>query len=223
MRVSPLGFLRRVRELCDAHGVLLIADEVAVGFGRTGRMFACEHEQVSPDIMALAKGLTGGYLPLAATLTTEEVFEAFLGSHEEFRTLFHGHTYTGNQLACTAALASLRIFEEDRTLEHVNGLLPRFERELSKISQLPHVGDVRHRGLMAGIELVAERSEKTEYPPAKRIGQRVCEEARRRGLIIRPLSNVIVLMPPLAVTESELIEICTITRESIQKVTEETS
>ena len=194
MLVHPPGYLRAVRELCDRHGVLLILDEVATGFGRTGRMFACEHEGVAPDLMCLAKGITGGYLPLAATLTSERIYEGFLGEHEEFRTFFHGHTYTGNPLACAAALATLDVFERGA---HA-GAPPAEDRAAgatcsSRSPTHPAVREVRRCGFMVGIELV-------EHPLPVRIGHRVTLEARRRGAIIRPLGDVVVLMPPLSIS-----------------------
>jgi adenosylmethionine---8-amino-7-oxononanoate aminotransferase len=214
MIVHPEGYLRDVRELCDRHGVLLVCDEVAVGFGRTGRMFACEHEGVAPDLLCLAKGITGGYLPLAATLAGERIYEGFLGEHEEFRTFFHGHTYTGNPLACAAALATLEVFEEERTLELLADKIALFERLLEPVTGLPTVAEVRQRGFMCGIEL-------TEFPVEARMGHRVTLEARRRGAIVRPLGDVIVLMPPLAVSELELERLVVIVWESIVAATTE--
>ncbi|MEA2332922.1 MAG: adenosylmethionine---8-amino-7-oxononanoate aminotransferase, partial [Thermoleophilaceae bacterium] len=208
MLVHPEGYLRAVRELCDRHGVLLILDEVATGFGRTGRMFACEHEDVAPDLLCLAKGITGGYLPLAATLATERVYEGFLGRFEEFRTFFHGHTYTGNPLACAAALATLDVFREERTLQRLEGKIELLAELLEPIAAHPAVREVRRRGFMTGIEL-------EERPLAERIGHRVTLEARRRGAIIRPLGDVVVLMPPLAMTEADLRRLVEITAEAI--------
>ncbi len=153
MLVHPPGYLRAVRELCDRHGALLICDEVATGFGRTGRMFACEHEEVAPDLLCLAKGITGGYLPLAATLATEEVYKGFLGEYEEFRTFFHGHTYTGNPLACAAALATLDVFEEERTLERLRPKIELLGDLLAGVEAMPEVREVRRCGFMTGIEL----------------------------------------------------------------------
>jgi adenosylmethionine-8-amino-7-oxononanoate aminotransferase len=209
MLVHPPGYLRAVRELCDRHDVLLIVDEVATGFGRTGRMFACEHERVSPDLLCLAKGITGGYLPLAATLTTERIYEGFLGEFEEFRTFFHGHTYTGNPLACAAALASLDVFREERTLEHLGPKIEVLGRLLERIESLAAVREVRRRGFMVGIEL-------QEHPVVLRMGQRVTVEARRRGAIIRPLGDVVVLMPPLAISEADLWRLLEIIRAAIE-------
>lgn len=219
MVVAPEGFLKRVEAICRRHGVLLIADEVAVGFGRTGTLFACEQEDVRPDLMALAKGLTGGYLPLAATLTTEEIYEAFLGQVAEGKTFFHGHTFTGNPLACAAALASLEIFRRERLLERIQPKIRHFGSRLEAFRDLESVGDVRYKGLMAGIELVADKETKEPYPVEKRVGVKVILEARRRGLVIRPLGDVIVLMPPLAIPIEELDRILDVTYESIDTVT----
>jgi adenosylmethionine-8-amino-7-oxononanoate aminotransferase len=215
---QPPGWLAEVRRLCTRYGVLLIADEVATGFGRTGTMFACEQEGVSPDLLCLAKGITGGYLPLAATLATEEIFRAFLGRYDEFKAFFHGHTYTGNPLACAAALASLDLFEKERTLEKLRGKILRLSRRLAEIAKLPHVGDVRQRGFMAGIELAADVPARTAYPVAERRGHHVCMEARRRGAILRPLGDVVVLMPPLGISTRELDQLCDIARDSIAAV-----
>ena len=217
---APAGYLARVRAACDREGVLLIADEVAVGFGRTGTMFACEHEGVRPDLLCLGKGITGGYLPVAATLATDEVYRAFLGDPASGRTFYHGHTYTGNPLGCAAGLASLRVFELERTLEGVRARAALMAGRLAAMAALEHVGDCRQRGLMAGVELVADRGAKTPYDPALRVGHRVILEARRRGLILRPLGDVIVLMPPLNIPMSVLAEMLDITAECIRIVTE---
>jgi adenosylmethionine-8-amino-7-oxononanoate aminotransferase len=205
----PEGYLRQVRELCDRHGAFLICDEVATGFGRTGRMFACEHEGVSPDFLCLAKGITGGYLPLAATLTTERVYEGFLGAFEEFRTFFHGHTYTGNPLACAAALATLDVFEEEHTLERLQPKIALLERLLEPVAAMPEVAEVRRCGAMVGIEL-------REQPLELRMGHRVTLEARARGAIVRPLGDVVVLMPPLAISEADLERLVGIVAASIE-------
>src|SRR3954452_25310911 len=191
--VHPPGYLADVRALCDEYGKLLICDEVATGFGRTGRMFACEHEDVSPDLMCVAKGITGGYLPLAATLATERLYEGFLGRHEEFRTFFHGHTYTGTPLACAAAPATLRLFEQERTLEQLQEKIALLGSLLEPVAAMPGVAEVRRRGFMVGIELEG-------FPADARAGHQVPLAARRRGAIIRPLGDVVVLMPPLAIT-----------------------
>ncbi len=212
MLVHPLGYLPAVRELCDRHGVLLICDEVAVGFGRTGKMFACEHEGVSPDFLCLAKGMTGGYLPLAATLATEEIYEGFLGRHEELRTFFHGHTYTGNPLACAAALACLEVFEEERTLERLGPKIGLLSRLLESVADLPAVSEVRQVGLMAGIELGG-------FALEERIGHQVTLDARRRGAIVRPLGDVVILMPPLSMSEQDLRRLVATTAEAIAAAT----
>jgi len=208
MLVHPPGYLREARELCDRFGVLLICDEVATGFGRTGTMFACEQEDVAPDLLCLAKGLTGGYLPLAATLATERIYEGFLGAPEQGRTFFHGHTYTGNPLACAAALASIEAFERERTLERLQPKLDLLGEELEAVAAMPEVSEVRRCGAMVGIDL-------GEHDPALRLGHRVTLEARRRGAIVRPLSDVVVLMPPLAISEADLRRLIEITAESI--------
>jgi adenosylmethionine-8-amino-7-oxononanoate aminotransferase len=204
MIVQPPGFLRRVRELCDRHGLLMITDEVATGFGRTGRMFACEHEGVVPDIMALSKGIAAGYLPLAATVTTEEVYGAFMGEYAELKTFFHGHTFTGNPLACAVALKSLELFEKDRLLDALQPKIARLAERLNACARLPHVGDVRQCGLAAGIELVEDKATKRAYPWEQKIGIRVCLEARKLGIFSRPLGNTVVVFPPLAITRDEL-------------------
>ena len=213
MLVHPEGYLRGVREACDRHGVLLILDEVATGFGRTGRMFACEHEGVAPDLLCVAKGITGGYLPLAATLAGERVYEGFLGEFEDFRTFFHGHTYTGNPLACAAALASLDVFEEERTLERLQPKIDLLGRLLVPVAAHPAVAAVRRRGLMTGIEL-------RSFPLELRMGHRVTLEARRRGAIVRPLGDVVVLMPPLSIAEADLTRLVEITGEAIAAAAE---
>jgi adenosylmethionine-8-amino-7-oxononanoate aminotransferase len=209
MLVHPPGYLHAARELCDRFGVLLICDEVATGFGRTGTMFACEQEGVTPDLLCLGKGLTGGYLPLAATLSSERIYEGFLGAPEEQRTFFHGHTYTGNPLACAAAIASLEAFERERTLERLQPKIELLGERLDAVAAMPEVAEVRHRGFMVGIDL-------GQHDPALRLGHRVTLEARRRGAVVRPLGDVVVLMPPLAISEEELRRLVEITAESIQ-------
>jgi adenosylmethionine-8-amino-7-oxononanoate transaminase len=195
MICQPAGFVRGVRELCDRHSVLMIADEVAVGFGRTGRMFACEHDGVTPDILCLAKGITGGYLPLAATLATDAVFDAFCGEPHERRTLYHGHTYTGNPLACAAAMASLDLFEQTNLLDHINASAAIIADRLGELRDHPHVLDVRQRGVMVGIELCRDRATAEPFDFSKRTGAALCMSMREQGLIVRPLGDVIVLMP----------------------------
>ncbi|MEA2269279.1 MAG: adenosylmethionine---8-amino-7-oxononanoate aminotransferase, partial [Solirubrobacteraceae bacterium] len=209
IHVHPEGYLRAVRELCDEFGVFLICDEVATGFGRTGRMFACEHEDVRPDFLCLAKGLTGGYLPLAATLTTERVYEGFLGAYAELRTFFHGHTYTGNPLACAAALATLRVFDQERTLESLQPKIALLGELLAEhVEPLAAVAEVRRRGFMVGIQLA-------EAPLEAQMGHRVTLEARARGAIVRPLGDTVVLMPPLSIAPAELRRLVEITAAAI--------
>ncbi|MFN8216973.1 MAG: adenosylmethionine--8-amino-7-oxononanoate transaminase [Solirubrobacterales bacterium] len=208
MLIHPPGYLKAVRELCDRHGVLLICDEVAVGFGRTGTMFACEQEGVAPDLLCLAKGITGGYLPLAATLATETIYEGFLGAPEEFRTFFHGHTYTGNPLACAAALATLDVFEEEQTIARLQPKIALLEELLAGVAAMAEVSEVRQKGFMVGIDLDA-------WDPALRMGHRVTEAARERGAIVRPLGNTVVLVPPLAISAEQLRELVAITADSI--------
>lgn len=217
MLTWPQGYLSHLRELCDTHDVLLIADEVATGFGRTGRMFACEHEGVSPDLMVVAKGITGGYLPLAATFTSKKVCDAFYADYEELKTFFHGHTYTGNPLACAAALANLRLFEEDAVLDRLQPKIERLRALLHRFWDLPHVGDVRRAGFMVGIELVKDKKTKEPFPLARRTGRRVTLKARQKGVIIRPLGDVVVLMPPLVIPEEDLERLCTVAAESIRE------
>jgi adenosylmethionine-8-amino-7-oxononanoate aminotransferase len=204
MIVHPDSFLRGVRRLCDKYDVLLIADEVAVGFGRTGTMFACEHETVSPDIMCIAKGISGGYLPLAATLASQKIFDSFLGEPWEGKTFFHGHTYTGNPLACAAAIASLDLFEKNDLLAAVRRKSLELARMLEPLKLFPHVGNVRQKGFMVGIELVADKATKRPFDPKRRVGAEVCAKVRRHGVILRPLGDVIVLMPPLAMEVDDL-------------------
>ncbi len=217
--VQPPGYLGVLRDVCTRYDVLLIFDEVATGFGRTGRMFACEHETVSPDIMTVAKGLSSGYLPLAATLTTETVFEAFLGSHLDRKTFYHGHTFTGNPLACAAAIACLDVFEKDQTLKKLQPKIEMLSAELTKISELSHVGHVRQAGFMAGIELVLDKRTTDRYDAGDRIGHKVCQMARRLGAFLRPLGDVIVIIPPLVIAERELLVLTDIVRTAIEKTT----
>ena len=219
MITHPDGYLRRVADACRAHDVLLICDEVATGFGRTGRMFACEHEGVRPDLMCLAKGISGGYLPLAATLATEAIYQAFLGRHGEGRTFFHGHTYTGNALACAAGVASLDVFEKDGVLERIGELEAALAEALAPLAAMPHVGQVRRRGLMVGIELVADSSTREPYPPEQRRGRSVCLAARKHGVWIRPLGDVVVLMPPYCIGDESLARLVEGTGAAVAEVT----
>ncbi len=220
MIVHAPGYLRGVRELTRRYDVLLIADEVAVGMGRTGRMFACEQEGVSPDLLCVAKGLTGGYLPLAATLASDEIWQAFLGSYAEGKTFFHGHTYGGNPLGAAVALATLDVFDEEQTLARLPEKAARLAQHLERIAHRPQVGDVRQCGLIGAVELVRKRATKEPYPWTERRGQRVCDHARGLGVLLRPLGNVLVIMPPLAVTLDELDQICAALEQGIVAATE---
>lgn len=204
MVTAPRGFLKEVRRLTKKYDVLLIADEVATGFGRTGRMFACEHEGVAPDIICLGKGLTGGYLPLAATLATDEIFSAFLGRYDEFRTFFHGHTYAGNPLACSAAMANMDVFKNERVIDRLKPKARLFKKLVKNLKDLDLVGDARVQGLMAGVEIVEDKETKRRFAPSRRFAHGICLALRERGLIVRPIGDTIILMPPLSSTESEL-------------------
>ncbi|HEY2986403.1 MAG TPA: adenosylmethionine--8-amino-7-oxononanoate transaminase [Candidatus Binatia bacterium] len=218
---QPAVYVKALREICRRNRILFIADEVATGFGRTGKMFACEHAGVSPDIFCVAKGITGGYLPLAATLTTEEIFSAFLGAYKEFKTFFHGHTYTGNPLGCAVALASLELFKKEKILERMQPKIAYMKERLEReFLPLAHVAEARQWGFMVGIELVEEKTGRKSYPSEKRIGHQVILAARQRGVMIRPLGDVIILMPPLTVEESELKTLVDVTFTSIKAVTE---
>ena len=220
MVTAPPGYLKRVRELCTRYHVLMIADEVATGFGRTGKMFACQHEGVTPDLMAISKGLTGGYMPLAATLTTEEMYRAFLGRYDEWKTFFHGHSYTGNPLGCAVALANLDVFREERTLSHVRKQVALLTRLLQPLAALPHVGDIRQCGFMVGIELVEDRATRRPYPPERRIGHLVTAACREQGLLLRPLGHILPLVPPLAIQPKQLTRMISILHKAIVETTE---
>ena len=222
MFMHPEGYLKGVRELCHRYDIHLILDEVATGFGRTGKMFASDHEDVSPDLMAVAKGITGGYLPLAVTLATEEIYDAFKGEYSELKAFFHGHTYTGNPLAAAVAIANMDLFESEGTVEKAGQRALYLSKALKKIEALGHVGDVRQKGLMVGIELVENGETGQPYPFEMRMGHRVIMAARGRGLIIRPLGNIVVLMPPLSISEAEIDSMIDAVYASILEVTETT-
>lgn len=221
MIVSPPGYLKRVREICSKYKILLIADEVATGFMRTGMMFAVNHENINPDIICLSKGLTNGYLPLAITATTEEIFSAFLGEYEDFKTFFHGHTFTGNQLGCTTALVSLNLLLKREFIKKLKEKISIFEENLKKFTELKHVGEVRQKGLMIGIELVKDKNSKEIFNYSQRIGYKVCKEVRKSGIFLRPLGDVIVLMPPLSINNKEIKYLIDSTFNSIKYITEE--
>ena len=217
---QPVGYLQALRDLCRRHGIIFIVDEVATGFCRTGKMFACNHADITPDILCVAKGITGGYLPLAATLTTEEIFAAFLGEYKEFKTFFHGHTYTGNPLGCAVAIANLELFAKEDVVERMQpGVAMLQQRLRDEFSALPHVSDVRQWGYMVGIELAQDAATRQSYPPEKRIGHQVILEARKRSVMIRPLGDVIILMPPLSITDAELSTLLDVVYDCIDTVT----
>ncbi len=217
--VHPPGFLRGVRDLTARHDVLLILDEVATGFGRTGTMFACEQENVSPDFLCLAKGLTAGYLPMAATLTTGRVWDAFLGSHAEQRAFFHGHTYGGNPLAAAVGIASLDIFRDARVLEALPPKIARLQEHVARLARHAHVGSVRQCGLVAGLDLVADKATGARYPWQEKRGTQACLAARKHGALLRQLGDVVVIMPPLSITLDELDQLCAATEHGIQEAT----
>ena len=219
--VQPPGYLKAVRELCDRHNVLLIFDEVATGFGRTGTMFACEQEDVAPDFLCLAKGLTGGYMPLAATLTHEGIYEAFLGDYHEWKTFTHGHSYGGNPLACAAALATLDIFEQDNVLAGLPAKIAHIRETLETFRDLPHVNSIRQAGLAAGIALIKDKDAGTPYALEDAIGPKICARARELGLITRPLGPIITFLPPLVGTNEQITEMLEIIRQAIVDVTGE--
>jgi len=217
---QPIEYVKAMAELCRRSGILFVLDEVATGFGRTGKMFAAEHAGVTPDILCLAKGITGGYLPLAATVTTEEVYSAFLGDYNEFKTFFHGHTYTGNPLGCAAALASLELFERENIIEKMQPRIACLHRRLAgEFLRLPHVSDVRQWGYMIGIELVEDKKSLKNYATERRIGHKVIAAARKHGVMIRPLGDVIILMPPLTITDDELATLLNVVYDCIRSVT----
>jgi len=218
MITSPPGYLRGVRELCSKYDILMIADEVATGFGRTGKMFACAHEQVQPDIMCLSKGITGGYMPLAVTVATDDVYNVFLGEFKDLKTFFHGHSYTGNPLACAAALACLDLFDKEKVLEGLQSKIGMLDEWLRELLTLPHVGDVRHAGFMAGVELVRDKATKEPYAWEEKVGWKVAYHARDNGVFIRPLGNVIVIMPPLSISGENLKRLCEVIRSAIMSV-----
>lgn len=217
----PDGYIEGVAKACKENDVIFILDEVATGFGRTGKMFFCDNEELKklekPDILCLGKGLTGGYLPLAATLTTDEIYNQFLGEFGESKQLYHGHTYTGNQLLCSAALATLEIFEKENVIENIQPKIKLFHKELRKLKELEHVGDVRGRGFMVGIELVKDKETKEPYPYGYKAGYRVAEKLLEKGIYMRPIGNVIILVPPLSITEKEIIYLCDALYEAIKE------
>jgi len=223
IKVAEDGYLKEIQKICNKYNILLILDEVATGFGRTGEMFACDHDNVTPDILVLGKGLTGGYLPLSATITTDDIFNTFLGEHEELKAFFHGHSYSGNPLSCSAAIANLDIFEEERTIIKAKKVIKVFENELKEFSGLKHVSSIRNKGLMAGIDLQRDPQNDVSYKLKDRIGKKVCDQAKSEGVLIRPLGDTIVIMPPVSIKEKELKKLTKSIYKSIKEVTENES
>ncbi len=219
MIVAPPGYIRSITDFCTRYNVLLIDDKFTTVYVRTGRIFACKHEGVIPDIMAIAKGITGGYLPLAATLVTQDIYDAFLGEYREFKTFFHGHSYTGNPLGCAAAIANLEIFEREGVLDQIQPKIAFMERLLLPLKDHPHVGDIRQKGLITGIELVKDKNKKRPYRLEEKAGIRTCLEARKMGLMLRPIGNMIILMPPLSISKADLKKMVSIVARAIEKVT----
>ncbi|WP_456372902.1 adenosylmethionine--8-amino-7-oxononanoate transaminase [Methanocaldococcus sp.] len=217
----PDGYIEEVAKACKENDIIFILDEVATGFGRTGKMFFCDNEKLKklekPDILCLGKGITGGYLPLAATLTTDEIYNQFLGEFGESKQLYHGHTYTGNQLLCSAALATLEIFEKENVIEKIQPKIDLLHRELRKLKELEHVGDIRGKGFMVGIELVKNKETKEPYPYGYKAGYRVAEKLLEKGVYMRPIGNVIIICPPLSITEEEIKYLCNALYEAIKE------
>ncbi|MEB1808737.1 MAG: adenosylmethionine--8-amino-7-oxononanoate transaminase [Bacillaceae bacterium] len=220
MNVMPDGYLKGIEQLCKKYDILLIVDEVATGFGRTGKMFSVEHENVQPDLMTIAKGITGGYLPIAATMTSEKVYEAFYGDYTELKTFFHGHSYTGNQLGCAAALANLELYKKEDIINSVQNKADFIAKNLQSLQELEHVGDIRQLGLMVGVELVKDKETKEPFPWGDRVGYYATLKMRELGMLSRPLGDVIVFMPPLATTYEELEQMITIMKQAIKETTE---
>ena len=218
MITMPAGYMKKIEKACRDNEVLLILDEVATGFGRTGKMFACEHEDIDPDAMCIAKGITGGYLPMAATLFSQEIYEGFLANFEDNKTFFHGHTYTGNQLAAASAVKSLELFKKNNIINAITPKIEHFSKLLKEFNELDNVGEVRTIGLMAGIELVSDKNTKEPYPQKDKIGYKVILKAREKGVIIRPLGDVIVILPPLVIEKNEIDELLSVVYDSIKAV-----
>ena len=218
MRMHDPRYLRRARELCDAHGVFLVADEIAVGFGRTGSLFACEQAGVQPDLLCLSKGLTGGFLPLAAVLCTQAIYDGFLDESRE-RAFLHSHSYTGNPLACAAALASLAIFESDDILARNRATAARMSRLAAPLTALPHMADVRQAGMIVAFELTQGGDKRTPFDPALRVGLRAYRAALRQGVVLRPLGDTLYWMPPYCIDDEQLQLLARVTRDAILEAT----
>lgn len=221
MIAMPEGFLKEVKALCETYDVLVIFDEVATGFGKTGKLFACEHESVVPDIMTSGKGLTGGYLPIAITMTSEKIYEAFYDDFTKMKTFFHGHSYTGNQLGCAAALANLQLFEKEKVVEQVAKKSGFITEALQELYELKHVGDIRQKGFMVGVEIVKDQATKEAFPWEQRMGYDITLQMREDGMLSRPMGDVLVFMPPLCSTETELKAMIDIMKGAIYKATEQ--
>ncbi|MBT89774.1 MAG: adenosylmethionine--8-amino-7-oxononanoate transaminase [Spirochaetales bacterium] len=221
IKVAREGYLKDVRRVCDTYNVLLLVDEVATGFGRTGEMFACNHDDITPDILILGKGLTSGYLPLSATITTQDVFDTFLGDYDELKTFFHGHSYSGNPLSCVTAIANLEIFDEEKTISKIKKSIRILDDELKEFKGLRHVSDIRSKGLIAGIDLQKNPKKNISYELNERIGKKVCDMARNEGVLIRPLDDTIVIMPPVSIKQKELKKLTKSIYKCIKIVTED--
>ncbi len=219
MRVYPAEYLNRLGDLCKKYDILLIDDEVAMAFGRTGKYFAFEHTNVRPDIFCLAKGITAGYVPLAATVTTDKIYNAFYDDFSNLKTFYHGHSFTGNPIACAVANETLKIMQEEKIIENLDSKISFFHNKLQKFNQLEHVGDVRCIGLVGAVELVKDKNLKTPYSFEERIGHRVFKEAMQRGAILRPIGNVIYFIPPLIISLEQISELLDIAFQSIEAVT----
>ncbi|MED9853259.1 MAG: adenosylmethionine--8-amino-7-oxononanoate transaminase [Succiniclasticum sp.] len=218
MLMQPEGYIKGVRELTKKYNVLLIVDEVAVGFGRTGAMYACDREQVLPDMMCLSKGISAGYLPLGATMVTDEIYNAFLGEPTEYKTFYHGHSYTGNNLACAAGLASLKIFAKDQVITGLPPKIAMLQQHFAKMGEMEFVGDARQCGMLGGIELMADKAKKIPFNARLQMAGGICQNARKYGLIIRNIGDVIVVMPPLVSTPAEIDEMMSRLEKSMEEI-----
>ncbi len=220
MRMYPPEYLKKLRALCDKYNIILIDDEVAMGFGRTGKMFAYEHAEIVPDIVCLAKGITAGYLPLAVTMTTEKIFNAFYDEYEKYKTFYHGHSFTGNPLAASVAVENLKIFKEERIIKKLQPKIRHFHKELDRLKELEFVGDVRYTGMVGAVELVKNKETKQLFDSNLRIGKKVYEEALKRGAILRPLGHIIYFIPPYVITDEQITTLVEIAYNSIKAATD---
>lgn len=220
MRVYPADYLNRLRILCDEYDILLIDDEVAMAFGRTGKYFAFEHAGIKPDIFCVAKGITAGYVPLAATIATDKIYSAFYDDFDKLKTFYHGHSFTGNPIACAVAVETLKIMEEAKIIDNLPFKAEVFKKSLEKFKNLKHVGDIRHIGMIGAVELVKDKNTKEPYAFTERIGHKVFLQAMKMGAILRPIGNVIYFMPPLIITEEEIEKLTEIAYTAIKNVTE---